>query len=150
MIVNVTRRGKTEPRYEGPYTVKGVTKGGSYILTDETDTLLPRNVAPAHIKLISQDTAIPSDEYYEIQAIVNHKGSSGNYEYKVRWKGYSADRDTWEPASHFTDPELIHECWKRRDAGKTTSNHAPTRAKKRPANGDEQQSARKRLRRRRA
>lgn len=40
MIPNVNRKSKTDPRYEGPFTVHGKNKGNSYVLTDETGALL--------------------------------------------------------------------------------------------------------------
>ena len=117
MIVNVTRKSKTEPRYEGPFTVHGRRSGssGPYVLTDETGALLSRDVPPSHIKLISQETHASGDDFYEIQSIVDHKGRSGNYKYRVRWKGYNAKDDTWEPAENFNDRTLIEKYWLRRD-----------------------------------
>ena len=116
-IVNVTRKSKTEPRYEGPFTVYGRRSGssGPYVLTDETGALLSRDVPPSHIKLISQETHASGEDFYEIQSIVDHKGKSGNYKYRVRWKGYNAKDDTWEPAEHFNDRTLIEKYWLRRD-----------------------------------
>lgn len=115
MIPNVNRKSKTDPRYEGPFTVHGKNKGNSYVLTDETGALLSRNIPPAHIKLISQDPIASGDDFYEVQAIIDNKGTEGNYLYRVRWKGYSEEDDTWEPFEHFNDESLIQRYWQRRN-----------------------------------
>ena len=40
-----------------------------------------------------------ADEEYEVESIVaERKGPRGRQEYRVRWKGYTEDDDTWEPA----------------------------------------------------
>ncbi len=43
--------------------------------------------------------AEPEQEQYVIDRIVDHRmKKSGSKEYKVQWKGYDEDEDTWEPA----------------------------------------------------
>ncbi|KAG0776257.1 hypothetical protein G6F21_013697 [Rhizopus arrhizus] len=83
MIKNVNRNSKTDPRYEGPFVVHGVTKNGSYILTDKTGTLLSRDVPTSHIKLISTDNVVnnrANQQQYDVQAIIQHKGNNtSNY-----------------------------------------------------------------------
>ncbi|KAG0163558.1 hypothetical protein DFQ30_011356 [Apophysomyces sp. BC1015] len=74
MIKNITQKSKTEPRYDGPFTVHGKTEGGSYVLVDTTGALLARNIPPSHIKMISQDTVISADNVFEVQAIIDHDG----------------------------------------------------------------------------
>ncbi|KAG1489982.1 hypothetical protein G6F53_013325 [Rhizopus delemar] len=75
MIKNVNRTDKTSERYEGPYTIHGYTKNGSYILMDKTGALLPRNIPTSHIVLISSDNVEPdpNDKQWELQAIVDHR-----------------------------------------------------------------------------
>lgn len=51
---------------------------------------------------------------YDVESILAHKKSGRKNEilYLVRWSGYRADEDTWEPLCHFQDcPELIQEYW---------------------------------------
>ncbi|KAG1530135.1 hypothetical protein G6F51_013934 [Rhizopus arrhizus] len=119
MIKNVNRNSKTDPRYEGPFVVHGVTKNGSYILTDKTGALLSRDVPTSHIKLISTDNVVNNradQQQYDVQAIIQHKGNNtSNYKYLVRWKGYPPEYDTWEPASSFDDMSMIEQYWARRN-----------------------------------
>ena len=52
------------------------------------------------------------------RAVPGKGGGSGRWarEYRVRWVGYSASEDTWEPAEHILDPLLWRE-WEREQGG---------------------------------
>jgi hypothetical protein len=82
-------------------------QGESYILVDGTGALLPRNILPSHIKVISEEQS----EVYDVEAVIDHKGAPGNWLYLVRWKGYDAIDDTWEPEKHFHDNRSILKYW---------------------------------------
>ena len=133
MIKNVTRESKTDPVYEGPFYISGLTKNGSYILVDKQNNLLSRDVPTSHIKLITPPSGKgvvselhnEQDEHYEVQAIIQHRGTPGNYEYLIHWKGYDDPEDnTWEPSSHIDDPKIIETYWARRNAGNSVSKRA--------------------------
>lgn len=132
MIKNVEKNKKTDPNYEGPYSVYGYTKNGSYILQDKTNAFLSRDVPTSHIKLISEDGINPEENNntYEVQAILNHRGEAPNHEYLVRWKGFDSSYDTWEPPSMFDTKDLIELYWTRRNAGNV---HAKGKGKKKAA-----------------
>ncbi|KAJ8652000.1 hypothetical protein O0I10_012395 [Lichtheimia ornata] len=81
---------------------------------DEQGELLPIDIPPSQLKLISQDEIMPADDVYEVDFIAAHKKEPhGSYLYKVRWKGYTAEDDTWEPYDHFNSTEVITSYWER-------------------------------------
>ena len=50
----------------------------------------------------------PWKDEYEVEKLVDHRGAVVSRQYKVRWKNYSPDFDTWEPRSNI-HPSLIKE-----------------------------------------
>ena len=50
-----------------------------------------------------------NDAEYEVEEILDKRTRKGVTEYKIRWKGYSNEDDTWEPTSHLNCPERIRE-----------------------------------------
>ncbi|KAG1412531.1 hypothetical protein G6F58_007964 [Rhizopus delemar] len=138
MIKNINRTTKTDPLYIGNYTIVRKNQGGSYILVDGTGALLPRNIPPSHIKVISEEQS----EVYDVEAVIDHKGTPGNWLYLVRWKGYDAKDDTWEPEKHFHDNRPILKYWNRRNGQR---NVEPNSSEKRPRKNHDN-SSRKRAR----
>lgn len=43
----------------------------------------------------------------QVEKIVDSKRIKGKLHYLIRWKGYSADSDTWEPSNTLSCPDLI-------------------------------------------
>ena len=106
------RRRKLDPRFEGPFKVIGKS-GKAYVLQDNTGALLPRSYPPSAIKLISSDPVLDSPSF-EVEAILDHRFTDRGYEYLARWKGYSNEHDSWEPATNFDDEATIVRYWNRR------------------------------------
>jgi hypothetical protein len=54
---------------------------------------------------------------YEVESILEHRyrgTRSPKAYYKVAWKGYGVEHDSWEPESNVVNaPEVVAECWKR-------------------------------------
>ncbi|XP_014368867.2 chromobox protein homolog 1 [Papilio machaon] len=48
------------------------------------------------------------EEEYEVEEVIDSKRIRGKLYYLIRWKGYSADNDTWEPENTLSCPELIN------------------------------------------
>lgn len=45
--------------------------------------------------------------HYQVEAIVDHKKEKGKTVYRVRWKGYSANQDTWQLANDLSCKDLL-------------------------------------------
>ena len=55
---------------------------------------------------------IDEHEEYEVESILDHRYRHRKKEYLVKWKGYSADENMWEPTSnlrHARDAILDYE-----------------------------------------
>jgi hypothetical protein len=118
MIKDPVRQNKFEPTYIGPYTILRRSRGGAYVLKDATGDLLDRHVPADQMKLIARRRRrIDIDQpVYEVQSILDHRGSPGSYEYLVHWKGYDQPTDnTWEPAVSFLDHRVIESYWRSKD-----------------------------------
>jgi hypothetical protein len=112
MTLDPLKGDKLTPRYEGPYTVVQRTSTGAYTLKDGTGEILGRNYAPSQLKLVLDD--FDDTETYEVEAIVDHRPSRVTphvTEYFVKWKGFSSDKNTWEPEEHFIERRCIADYW---------------------------------------
>lgn len=47
------------------------------------------------------------DKEYEIEGIINKRVDSGQVQYKVKWKGYSEEKATWEPEENLTKAKKL-------------------------------------------
>ena len=52
---------------------------------------------------------MPEDDTYNVEKILGHRMRCGQHQWKVRWKGYGPEFDTWEPASSFAG--MIQKDW---------------------------------------
>ena len=125
MLADVQRKGKSEPRWVGPYTVVEATKARTYALLDSTGALLQRKVPLQQLKVVAlpadQDHALRTragEEVYEVDKILDHRGRQGDRSYLVRWKNFSEEYDSWEPAGNFEDLAVITGYWRTVGAGK--------------------------------
>ncbi|CEP12320.1 hypothetical protein [Parasitella parasitica] len=117
MVRFPTLKGSLTPSYMGPYTIVRKTKGGSYVLSDETGLLMDRDYTPSELKAISQDNILNEDDgnhIYEIEGILDHRGTGSNIEYKIRWKGYSQEEDSWLRPEMITHEHIIQQYWRRK------------------------------------
>ena len=53
---------------------------------------------------------LPETDEYVVQKILDHKVDRGIHLWKVRWKGYGPEEDSWEPASSFIG--YVQQDWK--------------------------------------
>jgi hypothetical protein len=131
MAINPVRNSKLEERWSGPFIVHGYTDRNAYILRDPAGHLLSRDFAVHHLRPLVDDPSFKSDNefkdgHFEVQAIIDHRGHPGAYEYLVHWLGYDKAEDhTWQTARDFDSKYHINLYWKRRNSGKGDTN-APT------------------------
>jgi hypothetical protein len=104
--------GKFQPRYVGPFQIASKSRTGAITLLTSDGEPFPRLVRPHQLKFISASSKY-LDDVLEVDHIIDHRGTVGNYSYLVRWKGFSKDDDTWEPESNFHTDEVIQDYWKR-------------------------------------
>ncbi len=97
--------GTLESEYTGPYMIESKNRTGAITLIASNGTPLPRLVRPNQLKFVSHFSPDFKQDVFEVEAILDHRGEGDNREYKVHWKGYSSDEDTWEPVSNLFDAE---------------------------------------------
>jgi len=102
------RSEKLTEHFVGPYQVKGI------ISTNAIELDLPSTIRIYPVVNISRvqrykdqvkgqkkewpaPVIIKGKEEYEVEKILNKKKFRGKDWYLVRWKGYMAKEDTWEP-----------------------------------------------------
>ena len=54
------------------------------------------------------------EEEFEVEAILGHRGSSSRRQYKIKWKGYGPNDNTWEPERNITNSAEILNTYKNR------------------------------------
>lgn len=111
---------KLADKYLGPFQITRVV--GDHKLAYELD--LPKryrihNVFPISLLEPYHSRGDPAQERrdidlddgprWEVEAILGHRGPKRHRQYLIRWKGYSADDDSWEPRSHIDDGPLLQE-----------------------------------------
>jgi hypothetical protein len=52
-----------------------------------------------------------NNQVYEVDSILNHRGTIGNMEYLIKWKNYPIDQATWEPATNILDDTVVRKYW---------------------------------------
>ncbi|XP_072556952.1 M-phase phosphoprotein 8-like isoform X2 [Paramormyrops kingsleyae] len=54
------------------------------------------------------------EDVYEVEKIIDMRTEKGEVLYRVRWKNYTSDDDTWEPESHLEDCREVLLAYRRR------------------------------------
>ena len=110
---------KLTSKYCGPFTVEKRISDSTYKLVFPPNLHAHPVVNVANMKpFVTTDrfnrTYAPPPLYrdeegvfYEPLSIVSHRKRGPITEYRIRWKGYSPDEDTWEPASHLVACPLL-------------------------------------------
>lgn len=75
----------------------------------------------------SNGTEDNEEESYEVETVLDQTTIRGVKQYLIRWKGYGAESDTWEPESTLSCPDLIQKF--------LASQKTPVKGKKRSSQG---------------
>ena len=135
---------KFTTKQEGPFTITEVLSPVTYKLQ------LPQSwkihnmfhaslLSPYHKNEIHRRNfpSLPLDlinnkEHYKIEKIICHKGTPSQWQYLIRWKGYSTEEDSWLPEKELSAAkELLQEyknslCPPQSSASHYWKTHPPT------------------------
>ena len=98
---------KLEYVYAGPYRVEAVLGNGRYRLRDLENRLVfdefdVSNLRPYHNSIDAEDLA---DDEYVVEALINRRKVRQQVQYLVKWRGFAASYNTWEPKE-----EMMRRC----------------------------------------
>ena len=121
-----------EPRYRGPFEVIERIGTVAYRLAlpptyechdvFHVSQLVPHRPRPPALVPSAADAAWPPihdaavnpTEEYEVDYIMDQRGSGDAAQYLVKWRGTPEDQATWEPAHHLTGCPALLRAWRRR------------------------------------
>ncbi|KAG9349719.1 hypothetical protein JZ751_028167 [Albula glossodonta] len=65
------------------------------------------------------------DDVYEVERIIDMRMEKGKVMYRVRWKNYTSDDDTWEPEAHLADCREVLLAYRRKVPESKTTKESP-------------------------
>ena len=118
------RTEKLTERFIEPYKIKRV------ILTNAVELELPRAIKIHPVVNVSRirryrkqvrrqkkqptpSGIIAGEEEYEVEKVINKRKKYGRWEYLVRWKGYIAEKDSWERKENLKNTKEVVEDYER-------------------------------------
>jgi hypothetical protein len=120
-VVMLKREGmrskNTSPYYTTTYTVHPTTERHRYELRDKDGKVKSTSVPIEHLKVVpssSNASSMDPEKAWPVEAILDDRrrkvdGVLGvlRHEYKIRWKGWGEEWDSWEPISSLCDASLM-------------------------------------------
>ncbi len=108
---------KLHTKWQGPFRVIS-NIGDSYTIQN----MVTMKSSKHHIKELTpfrwnaelvdpREVALTDRDEFVIEKVIDHRGDltkKSSLTFKVRWQGYSAEEDTWEPWSQLRDTEALH------------------------------------------
>ena len=118
---------KLLPRFVGPFSIIKVVGKHAYQLELPTHmrihsvmhvSLLKPYKAGNHAQPPPKAMMVDGDEEFEVDSILLHRNAGRrNLEFLIRWKGYDASFDTWEPQSNLAHAgDVLMEYWRTQGA----------------------------------
>jgi len=110
-LKNVLKGSKFDADYEGAtLTIVRKTKGGSYIVKDQSGFELTKRFPPNQLKPIKSHNQEPG-AMFEVKTIIDHKEVAGGHEYLIEWT--HTNERTWEPESNVFAETKLKQYWRR-------------------------------------
>jgi hypothetical protein len=94
----------------GRYKVAVPTGIESFHMDDFKPYLSPPDGKVIPFLYFKPRNTIPEGDDYIVDKIIGHKIDKGKHYWRVRWRGYGSEEDTWEPASSFVG--YLQQDWK--------------------------------------
>jgi len=115
------RSEKLTERFMGPYKVKGIVSSNAIELELPKSIRIHPVVNISRVQLYKPQVEgqkktppklviIEGEEEFEVEKIINKRTVRGKEKFLVRWKGYTAEEDTWENKENLENAkELVEE-----------------------------------------
>ena len=113
------RANKLQPMYAGPFKVAGRPSPGVAVLQLPASLKLHPSINIDQLKLYKRDElAAPAPgplqrsqdgggDVYAVERLLDRRRRYNKFEYRVRWKGYGPEHDSWEPEANVKHLHLL-------------------------------------------
>jgi len=144
-LIDPRKQNKRDAKYTIRYTVVRHDRNGLVVIREATPDgkLIDRKVPFDQLKSLPSPTEeeissstsdspnadTPASEVYTVDRILSHRGSPGEYEYRVLWKGYPIEQATWVDQKDFMDTECIRSYWKAKADSSTEAKKSRMKSK---------------------
>ncbi|GLH07058.1 Heterochromatin protein 1 [Gryllus bimaculatus] len=102
---NVTKKNKRVRKNTAPKTEDDDETGSDDQPLNNRPKKGKRGQNNDHAK--DEEVEIKEEEQYEVEKVVDCRIQSGVKQYKIRWKGFEEDQDTWETEENLSCPDSI-------------------------------------------
>jgi len=118
---------KLTERYVGPYTIEEVVSSNAvklrlpssmriHLVINVSRIVKYKEQVKGQKKEEGKPIEVEGVEEWEVEKVLNKKKIRGVEKYLIRWKGFTAEGDTWEGKENLKNAEkLIDNKWRRRE-----------------------------------
>jgi hypothetical protein len=118
-IGDTTTTKKLMPKWLGPFPVQEIIGKGAYRLTLPPHMRVHNVFNVVALKPFNSDgrwqppppVLVDGEEEFIVQSIAEHRKAGRSFQYRVRWKGYGPEYNTWEPQRNLEDTEAFERYW---------------------------------------